>query len=313
MMGSLRGRGGVFISYRREETAPYAGRLSDRLSDRFGEDRIFMDVDSIAIGADFTSAIAEAMSKCNIMLALIGRRWIAITDGKGKRRIDNPGDFVRVEIETALQRDIRVVPVLVDGAVLPRADDLPPSLRPLVRHQAIELTHTSFRSEVARLITAVAEALEAGPSRPATPRTPTGGPVTQPGRWQLALVEDKAFTKTFRLSSGVETHNIIVKFGATRHTIEADGQIEVSATSHTPMQIFRLEALSAALGCSVTIQHETTWDNNASTPQRYAGEARLPYLKRSLDPLSNFFKRPVVNVLILTVGDQVIRYEAGTR
>src|SRR5690348_1375456 len=99
-MSSPGDRGGIFISYRREETAAQAGRLYDRLSDRFGEDRVFMDVDSIAIGVDFTEAIREAVSKCDILLALIGRDWPAIADSKGTKRLDNPDDFVRVEIET---------------------------------------------------------------------------------------------------------------------------------------------------------------------------------------------------------------------
>ena len=167
MVSSWR-RGGIFISYRREESAAQAGRLYDRLSDRFGEDRVFMDVDSIAIGTDFTRAVIRAVSGCNILLALIGRDWPSITDSTGRRRIDDPDDFVRVEIETALQRDIRVVPVLVDGAVLPQAGDLPPSLRSLTQRQALGLSHAGFRLEVSRLIAAVEEVLGAEPGRTAT-------------------------------------------------------------------------------------------------------------------------------------------------
>lgn len=165
-MGSP-GGGGIFISYRREDTGPHAGRLYDHLSNRFGEDRVFMDIDSIAVGTDFTGAIVEAVSGCAILLALIGRHWSAVTDVKGVRRIDYRQDWVRVEIETALQRNIRVVPVLVDGAALPPAADLPPSLRPLVQRQALVLSLTGFRSEVSRLIAAVDEVLEAGLGLPA--------------------------------------------------------------------------------------------------------------------------------------------------
>ena len=165
-MGSP-GGGGIFISYRREDTGPQAGRLYDHLINRFGEDRIFMDIDSISVGTDFTGAIAEAVSGCAILLALIGRHWSAVTDVKGVRRIDYPQDWVRVEIETALKRNIRVVPVLVDGAALPQAAVLPPSLRPLVQRQALVLSHTGFRSEVSRLIAAVDEVLEAGQGLPA--------------------------------------------------------------------------------------------------------------------------------------------------
>ena len=182
-MSSPAGRGGVFISYRREETAAQAGRLYDRLSDRFGEDRVFMDIDSIAIGLDFTKAIREAVSGCDILLALIGRNWPASADSTGRRRIDDPDDFVRVEIETALQRDIRVVPVLVDGAVLPQAEDLPSSLRPLIRRQAFVLSNAGFRSEVARLLAAVDQVLEPKPGRPArAPRTPAASRIEQGAR-----------------------------------------------------------------------------------------------------------------------------------
>ena len=161
-MSARRGGGGIFISYRREETAGEAGRLYDHLIDHFGAYRVFMDVDSIAIGADFTKAIIEAISGCSILLVLIGRHWSAVTDVKGIRRIESPQDFVRVEVETALRQDIRVVPVLVDGAELPQPDDLPASLRPLLLRQALQLSNAGFRSEVARLIAAVDAVLGTG-------------------------------------------------------------------------------------------------------------------------------------------------------
>jgi predicted ATPase len=167
VMNSGQRRGGIFISYRREETAGQAGRLYDRLSGRFGAGRVFMDVDSIAIGVDFTTAITEAVSGCDILLALIGREWLTLTDSRGQRRLDDPDDFVRVEIEAALQRDIRVVPVLVEGAVLPQAAELPTNLRLLVRRQALMLSHVGFGAEVSRLIAAVDAVLGAGPGRAA--------------------------------------------------------------------------------------------------------------------------------------------------
>jgi tetratricopeptide (TPR) repeat protein len=190
-MSSIPRRDGIFISYRREETAAYAGRLFDRLSDHFGEDRVFMDVDSIAIGVDFTEAVIEAVSGCVILLALIGRDWSTVADSRGKRRLDNPDDFVRIEIEAALQRDIRVVPVLVDGASLPQADDLPSSLRSLTRRQALEVSHTSFRSEVARLITAADEVFKAARGRSVSPPKTSGRDrrVEQRGQQELSGAE----------------------------------------------------------------------------------------------------------------------------
>jgi hypothetical protein len=283
-MSSLRGGGGIFISYRREETAANAGRLYDHLSDHFGGDRVFMDVDSIAIGSDFTKAITEAVSGCGILLALIGRHWSAVTDVKGIRRIDYPQDFVRIEIETALQQDIRVVPVLVDGAVLPQAADLPPSLRPLIQRQALQLSHAGFRSEVSHLIAAIDEVLGAGRVRSAeVPTARRQGTVTRQGGWQLELVADEGKKKTFRLSSRGETHDITLIWGIYKDMIEVDGQLEVKTFGRN-MYPYPLRSLSSALGSDVTMQ--------------YATERNL--------------KVCTVRVVVLKIGGQVVRYEVGS-
>jgi len=129
--------GHIFISYRREETAYPAGWLYDRLVEHFGQGQIFKDVDSIALGDDFVEVITAAVARCDVLLALIGDRWLTITSEDGQRRLEDPGDFVRLEIEAALTRGIRVIPVLVDGARMPRAGDLPASLAKLVRRQAL--------------------------------------------------------------------------------------------------------------------------------------------------------------------------------
>jgi TIR domain len=138
---------GIFISYRREETASYAGRLYDRLTDRFGEGQIFMDVDSILPGVDFTQAIAQAVGSCRVLLAVIGRSWLTAADQKGRRRIDDPQDFVRLEIEAALDRNILVIPVLVDGAMMPTSGDLPDSIYKLSRRNALRIENESFRRD----------------------------------------------------------------------------------------------------------------------------------------------------------------------
>jgi hypothetical protein len=159
-MSSVRARGGIFISYRRAETAAQADRLYDNLCARFGIDRVFKDDYSITAGVDFAARIVEDLAGCNVMLALIGRDWPVVTDRNGRKRLENPDDWVRLEIETALQRDIRVIPVLVDGATLPQADDLPPSLRPLIRRQASKLRHGSFEPDVERLIADIDAVIE---------------------------------------------------------------------------------------------------------------------------------------------------------
>jgi hypothetical protein len=98
--------------------------------------QVFMDIDGIALGADFVKAIQKKVSECDVLIAVIGERWLTSEDGRGGRRLDNPEDFVRMEIATALKRDIRVIPVLVDGAVMPPSTELPDDLKPLVRPNA---------------------------------------------------------------------------------------------------------------------------------------------------------------------------------
>jgi TIR domain len=150
----------IFISYRRQETSHLAGRLFDRLADRFGEDRVFMDVDSIEPGLDFGEAIQQAVGSSDVLLALIGREWLTATDEDGRRRLDDPDDIVRLEIEAALERSIRVIPVLAEGAIMPRRQELPDSLAGLVRRNAVRLAHESFRHEAARLIEVIAKLLD---------------------------------------------------------------------------------------------------------------------------------------------------------
>jgi hypothetical protein len=152
---SLPGR--IFISYRRQETAWPAGRLYDVLVDHFPPEQVFKDVNNIEPGEDFAERITAAVSSCDVLLALIGPQWLTITNKKGQRRLDDPGDYVRVEIETALTRKIRVIPILVDEARMPGADELPAALAPLVYRNAVEINPLTFDTK--RLITAVQKTL----------------------------------------------------------------------------------------------------------------------------------------------------------
>lgn len=147
-----RAAGRIFISYRREETAYAAGWLFDRLADHFGNGQIFKDVHSIELGDDFAEAIKAAVGSCDVLLALIGERWLNVTDRDGRPRIHNPADFVRLEIEAALSRGVRVIPILVDGATMPDVDQLPDSLARLARRQALELSPSRFDFDTGRLL-----------------------------------------------------------------------------------------------------------------------------------------------------------------
>jgi hypothetical protein len=139
--------GQIFISYRREDGSASAGRLSDRLSNHFPSNQIFMDVDSVDLGEDFVKKIEETVGSCDVLIAVIGKGWLTACDQEGQRRLDNSEDFVRIEIATALKRDIRVIPVLVDGASMPRSRDLPDDLKALVRRNALQLSHDRFRTD----------------------------------------------------------------------------------------------------------------------------------------------------------------------
>ncbi|HTJ03281.1 MAG TPA: toll/interleukin-1 receptor domain-containing protein, partial [Methylovirgula sp.] len=153
-------KGSVFISYRREDSAGFAGRIYDRLVSRLESGRVFFDVDNIEPGLDFVKVLADRVGNCDALVAIIGEEWLTSSNDEHERRLDDPQDFVRIEIEAALQRDIRVIPVLINGARMPRATDLPDPLKPLVRRQAIEISHTRFDSDSERLTRVVQRALD---------------------------------------------------------------------------------------------------------------------------------------------------------
>jgi hypothetical protein len=151
--------GRIFISYRRDETVFPASWLYERLAAHFGPEQVFKDVDSIELGDDFPEAIADAVGACDVLLVLIGAQWLEITDEAGRRRLENPDDFVRLEIEAALQRKVRIIPILVGRARMPRADQLPASLGKLVHRQALELDPNRFEADFRRLVRVVERTL----------------------------------------------------------------------------------------------------------------------------------------------------------
>lgn len=157
--------GRIFISYRRSDAQHIAGRLFDRLEARFGSGHVFMDVDSIEPGMDYGEAIDEAVGSCDVLLAVIGNHWVDAVDDYGRRRLDDPDDLVVLEIGTALQRKVRVIPVLVDGAPPPRRNDLPTDLEPLARRHAVRLDHALFNPTTAELLAALDRALASYRSR----------------------------------------------------------------------------------------------------------------------------------------------------
>jgi TIR domain len=151
--------GSIFISYRREDSQHAAGRLFDQLAQKFRRDQLFMDVDAIEPGIDFAEEINKKVAACDVLLAVIGPNWLKAGNEEGRRRIDDPNDFVRLEIEAALQRNVRVIPILVDAAVLPKVNELPESIQPLVRRNAVRIVHERFAAEASDLVAALQRAI----------------------------------------------------------------------------------------------------------------------------------------------------------
>ena len=151
----------IFVSYRREDSSDVTGRIFDYLKTAFGEKHLFKDVDSIQLGTDFRDAIKQGVNQCHVLLAIIGDEWLKATDKAGARRLDDPDDFVRLEITSALDRNIPVIPVLVEGATVPKQVDLPPPLQRLAFRNAIQVRpDPDFHNDMERLCDALSQFVE---------------------------------------------------------------------------------------------------------------------------------------------------------
>src|SRR6185436_1527964 len=144
----------IFLSYRRTDAAGHAGRLYDRLVERFGENSVFKDLDSMEPGADFGEVIEATVARCDALIAVIGRDWLA-PDEEGLRRLDAPDDWVRLEIGNALKRNVRVIPVLVESARMPSPEDLPADVQARTRRHAVELSESAWNPQVRQFIDAL--------------------------------------------------------------------------------------------------------------------------------------------------------------
>ena len=157
---------GIFISYRRSDTAPYAARLRERLSAEFGDEYVFMDVESLRPGEPFPLAIESTITASDAVLALIGDEWLEVTDGAGRRRLENHDDLVRIELETAFRFDRMVIPVLLRRATIPGAQELPPTLSALHERHAIGVRDEHWDDDVTRLVRRLEEVVDTVPPCP---------------------------------------------------------------------------------------------------------------------------------------------------
>jgi hypothetical protein len=142
----------IFINYRRSDSGGYAGRIYDALNAHADSWKVFMDIDTIDPGEDFTEVIDRSLETCDVVIAVIGRQWLQITDARGRRRLEHPDDFVRLELLAALDRTVRVIPALVQGAEMPSSEDLPDEMTKLARRNAFELSDARWHYDIGRLV-----------------------------------------------------------------------------------------------------------------------------------------------------------------
>ena len=228
----------IFISYRREDSEGFARGLFQSLVGAFGANHVFMDVEAISLGADFVKAIDNSLASCGALLVLIGKEWGSCTDGAGNRRLDNPHDFVRMEVAKALEKKgVRVIPVLVKGAVMPRAESLPEELRSVTRRQALELRHERWNQDVEHLVAALADLLglermdhraAAGPPPPERPTGKSGARKLVGGLAAAVLIVALIFVGYLMTAPGPEPD-----FDARRSTVD-DPAASPTATNINP-------------------------------------------------------------------------------
>ncbi|MGH9142806.1 MAG: toll/interleukin-1 receptor domain-containing protein [Vicinamibacterales bacterium] len=154
----------IFINYRRDDSAGYAGRIHETLASLFGTESVFIDVDDIKPGVDYVSTIEDSIAGCDVMLVLIGKRWLDSRDSAGGRRIDDPADFVRIEIERGLARNIRTIPVVIDNASMPAHADLPSDISRLATLEAIALSDSRWQYDIGQLVSVINGGID--PPRP---------------------------------------------------------------------------------------------------------------------------------------------------
>ncbi len=167
----------IFVSYRRQDASGEAGRLVDDLQDVFGEESVFLDVETLEAGLDFVVAIDQALNSCKVLIAIIGPHWAKIKDAEGNLRLFEEGDFIRIEIAAALERNIRVIPVLVNGAKMPSNSDLPEELQALNRRHAHELSSSRWKYDTEQLVGILSKIIE--PKKKTDP-TPPPRPTPRP-------------------------------------------------------------------------------------------------------------------------------------
>jgi hypothetical protein len=274
--------GGIFISYRRQDAA-HAGRLSDALAQRYGKANVVFDVDTIAPGASFETQLHDAVRSSAVLIAVVGPGWLTATGAGGRRRIDDPGDFVRREIADAIAQRKRLIPVLVGDAWLPSEDQLPPDIATLTRWNAIQLRDDYYREGLDQLFRALDQTLPAVASRPPAPSAapaPAPAPMPTPAKPAATL----SFSQRVRMA-------IVILLGGMPPTPPATDQ------SALPPQV-RAVPSGGALPC-VFLSYSSTDVQLLEQVVRALEHAGYPcwYAPRDIPPSSPNWPRAIVEAI----------------
>lgn len=277
--------GKVFLNYRRDDSEGYVGRLYDHLTQRF-PGRIFRDVTGLRPGEDFVNALDREGVSCQVLLAIIGKRWLSCMDASGRRRLDDPDDILRREIIHALQRNVLVIPVLVGGAAVPSIDDLPPELKPLGRRQALPISELDFERDLDRLIEVVAQELcvpvPAGPRNVVPPPPPPA--VHKHKRWPwvvggavaafllLAVIESVKTQNPSTPSAGSQQETSVPATTgdqsaapATQHPAAASGEQTTTTSSQPAATNLSPATNNAPASSSTTAAAAAAWQRDVMT------------------------------------------------
>jgi hypothetical protein len=203
--------------------------LHDRLAQSFGRNNIFMDVDHIPAGVDFVAYLNGQVAACDIFLVVIGPNWLEAKDESGRRRLDDPDDFVAIEIAEALARNIRVIPILIDGALMPKASELPDTLKPLARRHALEVRHTQFGRDAEALIAKVREARL--PERSLQNTDPSED---QADEFELTIIADRARERA-RFNASTASFFAVLFSLPLLHYLASDKIVDIDIPVHIAM------------------------------------------------------------------------------
>jgi formylglycine-generating enzyme required for sulfatase activity len=252
----------VFISYRRDDSAGHAGRVHDRLERELGRDLLFMDVDAIPLGANFVKVLGEEVAKCDVLLAIIGPGWLEARDEDGHRRLDNPHDYVRIEIAAALKRDIPVIPILLESTPVPRAERLPEDLKDLALRNGLNVRHASFHGDMDRLIRSLGSGKpeQQGRGRK-VPRQPAGA------RRQSA-------PKRYRVEDRIRVDARIVHGAPEGWFLPGNGTVEWFQDQDGGPEMVVVPAGEFMMGSPVSEPQRESWQAGTESPQHNVTIAR---------------------------------------